>query len=59
MLDVFGVRGILGGLLLLFGLLSRCLSGSSRVDQREAGHQQRQDGHGSTEGPPNIQAWCL
>jgi hypothetical protein len=49
MLDVFGVRGILGGLLLLFGLLSRCLSGSSHVDQREAGHQQRQDRHGSTE----------
>ena len=46
------LRGILGGLLLLFGLLSRCLSGSSHVDQREAGHQQRQDGHGSTEGHP-------
>jgi hypothetical protein len=46
------LRGILGGLLLLFGLLSRCLSGSSHVDQREADHQQRQDGHGSTEGHP-------
>ena len=31
---------------------SRCLSGSSYIDQREAGHQQRQDRHGSTNGHP-------
>jgi len=46
------LRRILGGLLLLFGLLSRCLSGSSHIDQRKAGHHQRQDGHGSTESDP-------
>jgi hypothetical protein len=46
------LRGIRGGLLLLFGLLSRCLSGSCHIDQREAAHHQRQDGYGSTEGHP-------
>jgi hypothetical protein len=46
------LRGIFGGLLLLFRLLSRCLSGSSHKDQREADHQQRQNGPVSTEGHP-------
>jgi hypothetical protein len=44
--------GIFDGLLLLFGLLSRCVSGSSHVDQREAGHHHGQDGHGSTKSHP-------